>query len=304
MIIVRSQEPGIRSREGSDRLRAGLQMVGIALLVCLACGRFPQVKERLATPPAERQAGQLLTAPMQDVPPAVAPVELARALAEPLTVKLQAPVDTIAGNWVPIEAIATGSPTSFAWNVIAAGSGQQGQPQTQGLLEQGAKAHFSSAVPGDYIIECAAANGLGQVAMTSVVVTLLSPPPVNPLTAQSIAEITPQTDLNELHRAWVAEVATADRLNEAAGVAESFREIASLLDAGAVEDMTDPLLLVERSFELSQSPAKLRVWGSYFSRVRDLASQMQGAGALETTGQFSTLFKNLAGMLDVAAGRQ
>ncbi len=220
-----------------------------------------------------------------------------------LTVSIEGPADTIAGNLVPLTAVTRGVPSDYRWNVIAAGVGQQGQPSTPGLIEQGARAYFATSIPGEYIIQCGVANASGQVAMTSTTVTLLAPPPENPLTMATIAKLTPQTDLSEQHRAWVAESQAANGA-EIRVVAEKFRVVAAMLRDGNVADGADPLLLVERAIELELTPAGLQRWASYFGRVRTLAGQMQEAGALVGEAEFATLFENLAGLLDEAAARR
>lgn len=298
----------------------------VALTVMLACSgerergevlQSEMISARAASVPAPRPEsgrvpagagvnwGQLLRGAFEAIqderknssPPSLVPSS------PTLSVRIEAPVDTISGNWVPITAVTKGEPTAYEWTVIANGTGQQGQPRTPGLVGEGAKVYFTHSVPGDYLVSCGVANAEGQVALASVVVTLLEKPPADPLTLATIARITPQTDLSEQHRAWVAESQPANAA-EIRVVAEKFRMVAAMLRGGDVTDGADPLLLVERAVELELAPAGLQRWSSYFGRVRALAGQMQDVGALLGEAEFATLFENLAALLDEAAGRR
>lgn len=215
---------------------------------------------------------------------------------KPVAVTVLAPRDSTVGDLVTFGVEVEGDPRAFTWSV---------DPPVDGLMamDGGRKAVFANRVPGDYLVICSAADAAGHVAHDTHQFTLLPPLPENPVTAESLGMQPKVLSLAELMRRWVAEVPRPTREAEALIVAGSFHEVAVLLENRAVDQGTDPLLLVEEAAERALGPQVFAAWqGTYFAMFRSYLQEKVPAANLRTSDQWANALHDAAVILEAISG--
>jgi hypothetical protein len=211
-------------------------------------------------------------------------------LIEELNIHISAPADAMVGDMVKLQAVVVGKPTAIKWLI---------DPPIDDFetLDGGLRAVFSNRNPGKYHVVCSIAGNDGRVDVDTHTFEIVPQPPENPLTPQTLANLTPQLSIEELIRRYLAGVRSPNKLGEAHAIAGSFRTVASTLRAGNIPGPDLPRE-VEQAAEIAIGPAAYKNWKPFFSDVRELLLPLNQARVIFTPEQYANSFENIASVLE------
>lgn len=211
-------------------------------------------------------------------------------LIEELDVHIDAPVDAMVGDLVKLHAIVVGKPSAIKWLI---------DPPIDDFetLDGGMRAVFSNRNVGVYHVVCSVAGNDGHVDVDTHTFEIVPQPPENPLTPQTVAQLTPQLSVEELIKRWLAEVRSPNKIGEAHAIAGSFRSVSSTLRSGNIPG-PDLLRSVEEASEIAVGPQAFKSWKGFFDRTREFLLPLNAARTVFTPDQYANTFENIATVLE------
>lgn len=211
-------------------------------------------------------------------------------LVNELNIHIDGPADAMVGDMVKLHADITGKPSAIKWLI---------DPPVDDFitLDGGLRAVFSNRNVGVYHVVCSVAGNDGHVDVDTHSFEIVPQPPENPLTPNTISQLTPQLSVEELIKRWLAEVKSPNKLGEAHAIAGSFRNVASLLRSGTIPG-PDLLRSVEQAGEIAIGPQFFKNWKPFFERTREFLLPLNASKTVFTPEQYANTFENIATVME------
>lgn len=263
----------------------------------------PAIPQPEITEPVDSEGSVLVTDPMDEggpipidplptdtevlVPPGANDPPV---LVEELSTHISGPTDAMVGDMVKLHAIIRGKPTAIKWLI---------SPEVDDFetLDGGMRAVFANRNVGVYHVVCSVAGNDGHVDVDTHTFEIVPQPPENPLTPNTISQLTPQLSVDELIKRWLAEVNTSNKVGEAHAIAGSFRSVASLLRSGTIPG-PDLLRSVQEGSEVAVGPQAFKLWRGYFDRIREFLVPLNASRVVFTPEQYANTFENIATVME------